>query len=228
MRLLILLVAAMPLTAAGDSFEARWKRTVRPDVRGQLNVGDDGIAFRPDRDEAAALEWRFEDIQHLDRHSPSELSLLSYDDAVLRLGRDRRFRFALLDGSISDELYERMTSQVGKPATDRAVTEPEDSELSLPAKRVRWPKGSQGTLHFTSGRILYVTDAPGGSRAWKLDRDVESIWSSDPYRLEVHVRGGGDAFVRRSEVFRFSLKRPLDEKRYRTLKRRLLDRQALR
>ncbi len=228
MRLLILLAAAIPLTAAGDTFQARWKRTVRPDLRGQLNVNDQGIAFHADGDEAVALEWRFEDIQHLDRQSPSELSLLSYDDSVLRLGRDRRFRFALLDGAISDALFERVAKQVGKPATDRAFTEPEDSELSLPAKRVRWPKGSQGTLHFTSERIVYVTDAQSGSRAWRLDREVESIWSSDPYRLEVHVRAGGGAFARRSEVFRFSLKRPLEAKRYRALKRRLLDRQALR
>lgn len=228
MRNLILLAAAIPLTAAGDTFQARWMRALRPDVRGELSVDDNGIAFRPSGDKTQSLQWRYEEIQHLDRRSPSELSVLSYHDALLQMGRDRRFRFSLLDGAIPDQLFESVARRVGKPATDRAVGEPQHTELSLPAKRVGWPKGSQGTLHFTAERILYVTDIAGGSRSWRLDRDIESIWSSDPYRLEVHVFGGGGAFARRTKVFRFSLKRPLEPDRYRFHKRRLLDRQALR
>ena len=210
MTILMLVLIAWPLGAAATSFEATWKKALRPDVDGTLSIRDGGLAFQPKKKGKRALEWSFEDVQHLDRLSPTEFAIQSYTDSVMRIGRDRWYRFALLDGTLSDELHAQVVARIGKPATDRVAREPANAELAIPAKHVRFVKGSQGTIYLTPEWIIYSTEAKGASRAWRLDRDVETVWSSDPYRLEVHVLGGSEAFVRRAEVYRFALKRPLD------------------
>ncbi len=221
MNLLILLLIVSPLAAAEFSFDAKWKRSMRPDTDGVLSIGKKGISFLPQKDRKRPLTWAFEDVQHLDRTSPTEVSIQSYSDSVVRVGRDRWYRFVLVDGTLSDELYQKVATRIGKPATDRVVSEPPGTELAIPAKHVRLLKGSQGTLYFTPKWIMYSTEAPGESRKWRLDRDVAAVWSSDPYRLEVHVLGGSEAFVRRPSLYRFSLKRPLDSAFYMELKMKL-------
>lgn len=223
MTLLIVLLVALPISAAGTSFEARWKRAVRPDVGGTLTIGEEGIAFQPHKERKRALEWAFEDIQHLDRVSPTGIAIQSYSDSVMRLGRDRWYRFALIEGTLSDGLHASTVARIGKPATDRIPRQPPDAELAIPAKNVRLLRGSEGTVYFTPRWIVYSTDMPGRSRSWRLDRDVETVWSADPYRLEVHVLGDSEAFARHAEVFRFSLKRPLDPAYYEGLRRKLYD-----
>ena len=210
MTMLLLFLIVWPLGAAETSFKATWKKAMRPDVDGTLSIRDGGITFQPNKKGKQTLEWSFEDVQHLDRLSPTEFALQSYTDSVMRIGRDRRYRFALLDGMLSDELHAQVVARIGKPATDRVSREPTDAELAIPAKQVRFMKGTQGTIYLTPEWIIYSTEAKGASRAWRLDRDVETVWSSDPYRLEVHVLEGSEAFVRRAEVYRFALKRPLD------------------
>ena len=221
MKLLMLVLIAWPLSAAVTSFEATWKKALRPDVVGTLSIRDGGIAFEPKKKGKQALEWSFEDVQHLDRLSPTEFAIQSYTDSVMRIGRDRWYRFALLEGTLSDELHAQVVARIGKPATDRVAREPADAELAIPAKLVRFVKGSQGTIYLTPEWIIYSTAAKGASRAWRLDRDVETVWSSDPYRLEVHVLGGSEAFVRRAEVYRFALKRPLDAAHFSRLRMKL-------
>ena len=214
MKFLVLLLLALPLSAAEISFEAKWKRAVRPDVAGTLSVHEGGIRFQPEKETKQVLEWSFEDVQHLDRASPAELAIQSYRDSLERLGRDRWYRFALVRATIPDELHAKLVSRIGKPATDRVAREPADAELVLPAKSLRLLRGSEGVLYFTPESVIYSTGKPGHSRAWRLDRDVEAVWSSDPYRLEVHVLGGSEAFARRTDVYRFSLKKPLDKSYY--------------
>lgn len=222
MRLLAMFLLTVPLGGATElAMEARWKRLVRPDVAGTLTIGDGGISFRPTNPDRHALSWTFDDVQHFDRTSTSEIAIQGYLDSVLRLGRDRRYRFALTEGEFSDELYSLVVERIGKPATDRVSRKPTDSDLSIPAKRVRLLRGSQGMLHFTAGTIVYETQAQGEARVWRLDRDVETVWSSDPYRMEVHVLGDSEAFVRRVEVYRFALKRPLDADYYQRLRLKL-------
>ena len=57
MKLLTLLFIALPLGAAETSFEAIWKKAVRPDVKGTLSIHEDGITFRPAKETKQELEW---------------------------------------------------------------------------------------------------------------------------------------------------------------------------
>lgn len=221
MKLPVLLLLALPLAAAETSFEAKWKKAVRPDVGGTLSFHHEGIRFKPEKETKQVLEWSFEDVQHLDRAGPAEVAIQSYSDSMSRLGRDRWYRFVLVDGTFQDELYARVVNRIGRPATDRVAREPADAEVAIPAKNVRLLRGSEGMLYFTPEWVIYSTERRGHSRAWRLDRDVEAVWSSDPYRLEVHVLGGSEAFVRQTDVYRFSLKRRLDRSYYDGLRMRL-------
>ena len=221
MKLLTLLLLALPLAWAETSFEAKWTKAVRPDVDGTLSIHEEGIRFQPKKETKQVLEWSFENVQHLDRVSPTEVAIQSYSDSISRLGRDRWYRFVLVDSTFSDELHARVVNRIGRPATDRVVREPADAEVAIPAKDVRLLRGSEGVLYFTPERVVYSTERRGHSRAWRLDRDVETVWSSDPYRLEVHVLGGSEAFARRTDVYRFSLKKPLDRSYYDGLRMKL-------
>lgn len=221
MKLPALLLLALPLSGAETSFEAKWKKSIRPDVEGTLSVHEEGIRFQPEKESKQVLEWSYEDVQHLDRASPTEVAIQSYSDSISRLGRDRWYRFVLLDGTFPDELHATVVNRIGRPATDRVAREPDDAEVAIPVKNVRLLRGSEGVLYFTPGWVIYSTGRQGHSRAWRLDRDVEAVWSSDPYRLEVHVRGGSEAFARRTDVYRFSLKKPLDRSYYDGLKMKL-------
>lgn len=214
MKLPTLLLLALPLAGAETSFEAKWKKSLRPDVDGTLSVYEEGIRFQPRKETKQALEWSFEDVQHLDRASPTEVAIQSYSDSVARLGRDRWYRFVLVDSTFPDDLHARVVNRIGRPATDRVAREPADAEVAIPAKNVRLLRGSEGVLYFTPEWVVYSTGRRGHSRAWRLDRDVEAVWSSDPYRLEVHVLGGSEAFARQADVYRFSLKKPLDRSYY--------------
>lgn len=221
MKFVALLLMVVPLGSAQVAFEAKWRRALKPDVHGTLSVLEGGIAFEPRKEGKQEIAWDFEDVQHLDRMSATEIAIQSYSDSALRLGRDRWYRFELVSGAFGDELHARVVERIGKPATDRVVRKPPDTELAVPAKHVGLLRGSQGMVYFSPEWIVYLTDVPRDSRAWRLDRDVAAVWSSDPYRLEVHVLGGSEAFVRRTEVHRFSLKRPLDPEYYFGLKMKL-------
>jgi len=221
MKLPALLLLALALAGAETSFEAKWKKSIRPDVAGTLSVLEDSIRFQPEKEAKQALEWSFEDVQHLDRASPTEVAIQSYSDSISRLGRDRWYRFVLVGSTFPDELHAKVVNRIGRPATDRVAREPADAEVAIPAKNVRLLRGSEGVLYFTPEWVIYSTGRSGHSRAWRLDRDVEAVWSSDPYRLEVHVLGGSEAFARRTDVYRFSLKKPLDRSYYDGLKMKL-------
>ena len=221
MRVLACLLAMGAVAAAETVFEVRWKKAVRPDQRGVLRIDDAGLAFRPSGKEDAERSWVYADIQHFDRLSLTEIEVLSYEDSAWRLGLDRRYRFVLEEGEFDDGTYSAIVSKIGKPATDRVASLPTGAELELPAKHLKLRGSSHGTLFVTPERIVYASATPRRSREWRLDRDVVSVWSSDPYRLEVHVHDGRAGYGRQPTPYRFALKRPLDRPFYHRLKMRL-------
>lgn len=216
---LILITAAAGL--AETSFEAIWKKPLLPDKGGVLRIGERGIVFRTNGENKQERTWTYVDIQHFERISNTEVTIQSYEDSAWRLGRDRRYHFALRDAELRDELYEHVVSRIGKPATDHVAELPTAVELELPVKRLTRRGSSQGTLYVTPDRIVYSSPVAKQSRTWMLDRDVDTVWSSDPYRLEVHVFDRSEGFVRQPKVYRFALKSPLDAGFYRLLKMRL-------
>jgi len=223
MRVLTLFLLAASLGTAQEEFEVVLKKPLWLDQEGTLRVSDSGVCFASKGEGEAARCWDYADIQHLDRVSSTELRLLSYEDVAWKLGRDRDYRFELLAGELPDVLFDRMTERIGKPVTDRLVQEPAEAEDKIPAKHLKTLGGSEGSIHISQERIVYLTEASEQSREWRLDREVASVWSSDLYRLEVHVYEGNAGAFRQPKVYKFALKSPLDPKLYRRLKLRLYE-----
>ena len=223
MRLLGLLALAAVAGAAQQELDVIRKKPLWLDQQGVLRIDDSSICFTPKGDNESPKCWSYQDIQHLDRVSTTALTLLSYEDAAWKLGRDRSYRFELLTGEFPDALFGQMSERIGKPVTNRVVQPPSDPMQGIPAKHLKTFGGSEGSLYLSAERIVYATKAPEQSREWRLDRETASIWSSDPYRLEIHVyEGNADAF-RQPRVYKFALKRPLDAKLYQRLKLRLYE-----
>lgn len=223
MRILSLLLLACVVGAAQTEFEVIRKKPLWFDQKGTVTFGELDVSFTSSDKDDKVRSWKYRDVQHLDRVSPTEFILLSYEDVAWQLGRDRSYRFALVSGELSNELFDSVVARIGKPATNRVVDPPGAVEQELPVKHLLTLGGSEGTLYFSPERVVYSTQEAKQSREWLLDRDVHSIWSSDPLRLEVHVYEGNPGEFRKPRVYRFALKQPLDPEFYRRLKLRLYD-----
>lgn len=219
-RAAVLLVVCSVAGAAQESFEVIRKKPLWPNSQGTLVISDDSIEFRRKKEEDSK-RWSYRDIQHFDRISPSEIEILTYEDAAWRLGEDRAYRFSLVSGEIDDALFESMADKLGLPVTDRIANAPSGDATRIPVKHLKTFGGSEGELVFGESAVSYVTDAPRQAREWLIDRDVESVWAASRYELELHVFEAGRRDFDSTQVYRFQLKRELDPALYRDLKMRL-------
>lgn len=218
MKMLVLFLVAATLGFGQTQFEAVRKKPLWPDQSGTLRVDDAGISFAPAGEPENTRFWTYPDIQHFDRLTSTEIVLLSYEDVSWRFGRDRSYHFVLSTGELSDGLYRRIAGRMEKPTTNRVVQAPDDVEQEILAKNLTTFGGSEGTLYLSKGRVTYVTEASEKSREWLLGSNVDSIWSSDPYRLEVHAYEGSPGSFRKPRVYKFALKQPLNPEVYRRFK----------
>jgi len=163
-----------PLAAQQAEFEAVGKKPLWPDSSGTLVISDRGIEFRQ-KDKDEARHWTYQDIQYLDRVSPTEIVLLTYEDAPWRLGRDRQYRFVLTSGAISDELFERISSRLQRPVTDRVIDDAPETAERLAVKHLHTFGGCEGELVFGESAVFYVTEHAKDAREWKIDRDIDSV-----------------------------------------------------
>jgi hypothetical protein len=220
MKILALLALTAVFGFGQIEFEAIRKKPLWLDQSGIVRIDESGISFSSNGEDTAR-SWSYEDIQYLDRVSPTEFTLLSYEDVAWILGRDRTYRFELTAQEFTDELFETVAARIGKPVTDRVTERPAVVEQQILAKHLKTFGGSEGTLYFSPERIVYSTGAQQQAREWLLDRDVHSVWSSERYRLEIHVYEGNPGAFRKPTVYKFALKGPLDGEFYRRLKLRL-------
>jgi hypothetical protein len=218
-----MLVLLAPLAAhlAAQTFPVIHKKALWPDGRGELRITDDAIEFQAAGKEQNSRKWSYADIQYLDRVSTKELVILTYEDHKWELGRDREFRFLLTEGEISDALFATLQARLKKPVTDRVVPDVVASLYETPVKHLHPFGGCEGRLLFTANTAVYKTPHEQDARAWRLDTDVESVWSDDPYHLEIHVYENNRREFSRTRVYSFVLKQPLDGEFYRSLKMKL-------
>ncbi len=219
MKILFLLLTT-GIALADTSLDVIHKKSLWFDQEGSIRIDASGISFHPTgKDETRS--WDYQDIQFFDRLSLTEFRLLTYEDVAWRLGQDRRYHFEITSGEFSNELFAEVVERMGRPVTDRVVTRPGSAEQELPVKHLTRFGGSEGTLFFTPERIVYAADTQKDSRQWLLTRDVQSVWSVDRYRLEIHVYEDNPGEFRQARVYKFALKQPLNAQFYRQLKLKL-------
>jgi len=216
--LLILLLLAHPLAA--QTFSVIHEKTLRRDGKGKVEITDEGIAFKTDKGKDHRY-WKYQDIKYFDRISSEEFTILSYEDSPVLLGRDRQYHFRITEGELTQELFNTIRSRLDKPATNRQFPDVANALYQLPVKHLHTFGGCEGILKFSEYAMYYVTDHRKDAREWRFATDVQSIWSSDRYQLEIHAYDNNRREFSRTRVYRFDLKEPLDPEVYRSLKLKL-------
>lgn len=209
-------------TLAAQTLPVSLKRSFWPDSRGELSITEQGIEFQR-TNKAEGRAWAYRDIQSFDRISKTEFVILSYEDQRWKLGRDRPYHFKVTSGELSEEVFERIRQRLNKPVTDRVIGEVPNAEYRIPVKHLHSFGGCEGELIFTPEAIYYSTTNKEDARKWRVKEELQSVWSSDPYYLELHVYEDNRREFGQTRVFKFSLKEPLDPEFYRGLKLRFYD-----
>jgi hypothetical protein len=216
--LLILLLLARPLGA--ETFNVIHKKALWWDGKGKIEINDEGIAYVADKKEESRA-WKYEDIQYFDRISGKEFTILSYEDSSILLGRDKQYHFLITEGELTTEFFDKIRERLKKPATNREFPDVVNAQYEIPVKHRHTLGGCEGTLKFTEDKIYYVTDDRRDAREWRLDTDIQSIWASNRYQLEIHAFDNNRREFSRTRIYKFDLKKPLDPEMYRSLKLRL-------
>ncbi len=219
MRLLILALTAATLLAA-ESFDAVHVRDGWFNGDGTLHITAEGIRYEAAKPKHSR-QWPWLDIQHVDRLTESEIDILTYEDQTKYLGRDKSYRFRLTGGALADEFMARIEKWFGRPVTDRVARDAGAAAYELPVKHLHSLGGCEGELRFVNGAVFYATEHTKDARRWRLDRDVDSVWSAHPYHFEIHVYEKNRREFSHTRIYQFDLKEKLDPKFYRELKLRL-------
>ena len=219
MRLAALLVMTVGVLGA-ETFPAVHLKTAWFDGQGTVEINDDGITFQAKKPKHSR-KWTWLDIQYFDRISEKEFNILTYEDQKRYFGRDRSYRFQITGGTLTDDLFRRISEHLARPVTNRVIRPPEKVLYEVPVKHLHTFGGCEGVLRFTAGKIYYVTDNAKDAREWQLDRDVNSVWSDDTYRLSIDTYDNNRREFSRTRVYQFDLKAPLDAAFYRELKLKL-------
>jgi hypothetical protein len=216
----VILLLAFSLALSAETFPAALKKTLWFNGKGTVEINDQGIAYTSNNHKQR-LHWGWLDIQYFDRISRKEFVVLTYKDQRLLLGRDREYRFVLTGGELSGELFAMISSHLNRPVTDRVPPGKVAARYTIPVKHDRTFQGSEGELEFTDNAIYYVTPDKTDGRTWLMDRDIVSVWSDDPYRLEIRAYDNNRREFSRAGTYRFDLKEKLDPEFYRELKLKL-------
>jgi hypothetical protein len=218
MRYVILFLFLFPEFLAAQTFTVIHVKRMLRDGQGTVEIGAEGIVYKA-KIENHSRSWKYEDIQHFDRIGQQEFRILSYEDGFF--GRDRSFRFLITDGEISEEVFRAVRDRLGKPVTNRVVPEIASPLYEVPVKHHHTLGGCEGVLKFTDDLIVYQTENAEDAREWRLDREIQSVSSMNPYHLEIRAYENNRREYSDTRVFRFSLKKPLDQDFFWKLKLKL-------
>jgi len=200
---------------------------LRKGAMGQIEIGENSILFKEaGKNSAHSWEWKYGDIQQLTL-SPTELRILSYDDAKWQLGRDREYVFDQLPKDFATQVYPRLRERLGQRFAEH-LGEPAVKPLwAVGAKLQHKLGGSQGVLLFAEDRIVYKTDRNGESHTW-LYTEIENVSTSGRFDLSI-ITAERSGWSRGSVTdYHFQLKNALSEDRYNDLWRRIIRGNGLR
>lgn len=230
--ILSLVAMASPALAADLRYEVLhdhlWKSGT-----GTLVVSDEGISYQEAPKEPKGNQpkgnkedkdlhhgtWAYEDIQQL-YLTPKKITIRTYKDRKWRLGADEQKEFTLNGEDTFHDAYEFLKTRLDQRFVAAFADDQSPMLWEIPVKLKGLISGSEGVLQFGPDRIVYKTRTREQSRTWRYS-DIENVSSSGPFQLtittfEKSMRDYGDL-----RALNFQLKRPLDEKRYNLLWRRL-------
>ncbi len=201
-----LLLLAPAVSAKTFTYRVRHLHTVGS-CQGRLIVGENDVRYETDFRKDARI-WTYIQLKNVKRPKRRRLSLSTYEDQRLQLGRDRPFDFVLLDGDVSDEVFNFMVTRVGRQSPPDPLAVPPGGRYELLVKHVHTFGGCEGTLKITLDFIEYVSPHTKDARLWKY-LDIKRIRQKGAYQLSLHTYEDQLLLFGRDKVFHFDLKEPM-------------------
>lgn len=178
------------------------------DCRGTLKIAPEGVEYRTPHPKDSR-KWKYEEIRTLEVKSPTEISVVTYEDQKRWVGKDKVFEFTLLDKKATPELSLFLLSHVKRPM-ELAVIPEEGGKpaFQIPVKHLRTVVGAMGVLRIYEDRIVFQSPKAGDSRYWRL-ADIERVSQPDRFRFQIvsYVPKAGGP----TEVYNFQLLGDLPE-----------------
>src|SRR5215471_514220 len=210
MKRLILTIFALtfflaPKLAAAQNFEFPVERErLLQNHRGTLVITAEGVEYKTSQ-KNESRSWRYKDIQQIKIESPTVIEILTYEDQRRMLGRDRIFRFRLLEGKITPEVSALLAAKAPRPvATSVAPTSDGEPKFETAVKHLHAFGGCQGTLKIYPDRVSYESaEKPEHSRYWRYS-DIQGFGHPSRYRFEITTFE--DKFGGPTKVYDFQLK----------------------
>lgn len=197
----VLLLATAPGRAEEFAFSVQHRHVLK-DCRGVLLIKSEGVEYKASRLKDSR-KWNFTDIRTLEIKSPTEISLITYEDQKRWAGKDKVFEFLLLDKKATPELSVFLLNRVPRPMKLAVIPNNLGKpEYEIPVKHLRTITGSRGTLQIYSDKVVYETTTVGDSRYWRI-KDIERFSQPDRFRFEIvsYVPAAGGP----TEVYNFQL-----------------------
>lgn len=218
---LILFVILIAVPAWSQTLKVRHDHDPWGSCNGELVVTADGIRYETNKADHRR-DWKWVDIQSIDRKSSDRLSVLTYEDLKSHLGLDRSFDFTILPGQpeLSEAMFDSIAEHLARPVTDR-IPRTIQAEYQVPVKHLHVFGGCEGTLIFGADWIVYQTSNAEDARTWRRTQ-IASVWSSNPFELELRVFEENQRAFDKVKRFTFQLKEPLDPGYYEKLRREFL------
>jgi hypothetical protein len=160
-----------------------------------------------------ARTWKYVDIQQLGLVADKKISVVTYEDRKLQLGKDRIFNFELTQGTIPPSLRNALQARMTKPLVSAVIPELPAPVYQIPVKHQHALGGCQGTLEIGEQQVVYRTPHSPDSRIWR-HQDISSIGSTGPFQLRLSSmeRTGGEHASEKN--FIFDLKHRLEPELY--------------
>jgi hypothetical protein len=179
-----LLLMASPAAAQSYSFVVEHQHALRG-CRGTLVISPNRIEYKTDHVKDARA-WQYADLQEIKIESPTSIELVSHEDQRLQLGRDRVFKFKLLEGEITPEVSALLTANSTRPTVTSVLPVNEGEPVfEIRVKHLHTLGGCEGMLRIYSDRVTYESrDRPSNSRYWRFT-DIQNFSQPEPFRFEV-------------------------------------------
>jgi hypothetical protein len=199
-------LATTPARATTYTFKVKHLHAIGS-CQGRLVVSDTDVRYESDYRPDSRI-WTYDQVKNIDRSEVSRLTVYTYEDQALQLGRDKPFDFEFLDGSVSDELYNFIATRLGRRSAD-APAQPPGGRWELVVKHQHLFGGCEGKLRVADSGLEYVTPDSDDTRLWKYS-DLKRIVRRSSYRLDLYTYEDQTLQFGRDKVFRFELREPLE------------------
>src|SRR3989442_1157275 len=151
---------------------------------GKLTISEDGIQYATEYVKHQR-KWSYLDLKRIEIVSRNELNVETYEDKKHFLGADIEFKFKVVEGEITAEIYQFLLAKTTRPLiTAVPFATGESFAFTIPVKHRHFRGGCQGELKIGENQVVYETSYPEHSRIW-LYKDIETIGLADPYNFRL-------------------------------------------